>query len=367
MKQTIELHKRWKDDPSKGEVFTPTELVCEMLDKIPTSVWKNPESKFLDPCMGKGTFLIEIVNRLVYIYGYSKENAVSRVYGYDVRVKYINYLKRGELVNVYHKDFLSENINMKFDVIIGNPPYNDNGGIKKGGKNLYSKFISLSLKLLKDDGYFSFVTNAGFLKSTTGERNEILNEFLTNNLIYLNVHECKKWFKNVGGAMIFCYFLLQKNQNYKGTKCVSQLNTDSQVYEEFVDLTNLQWIPRVVTKDVISLIKKFENPTYNFQRVDDIQSSNIDTTNLIGFKRLNHLVKPYSVMASENLEKGTFIVLNSHQKNEDIEFLNSPLFSFLNVIHRYDGIVYHKMISKFGRPQDEISEYETELINTLLK
>ena len=36
MKQTIELHKRWKDDPSKGEVFTPIELVQEMLDKILT-------------------------------------------------------------------------------------------------------------------------------------------------------------------------------------------------------------------------------------------------------------------------------------------------------------------------------------------
>jgi 16S rRNA G966 N2-methylase RsmD len=364
MKMTQYLN--WKADPSKGEVFTPIELVKEMLDKIPEDVWKNPKSIFLDPCMGKGTFLIEIVNRLTYIYGYTEENAKSRVYGYDIRVKYINYLQRRGFVNLRHKDFLSEIIKMKFDVIVGNPPYNDNGGIKKGGKNLYSKFISLSLKLLKDDGYFSFVTNAGFLKSTTGDRNEILNEFLSNNLIYLNVHECKKWFKNVGGAMIFCYFLFQKNQNYKGTKCVSQLSLDSQVYEDFVDLRNLQWIPRIVTKDVISLIGKFENPSYNFQRIDEIENSNIDLTDMVGFKRLNHLVKPYSVMASENLQKGTFIVINSTQKNEDIEFLNSSLFSFLNVIHRYDGIVYHKMISKFGKPKVPISEDEINFINNLL-
>jgi hypothetical protein len=107
MKQTIELNKRWKDNPSKGEVFTPSKLVCEMLDKIPTSVWKNPNSMFLDPCMGKGTFLIEIVTRLINIYGYSKEDSISRVYGYDTCVKYVNHLKRGGLTNIFNKDFLN--------------------------------------------------------------------------------------------------------------------------------------------------------------------------------------------------------------------------------------------------------------------
>ena len=109
MKNTIELHKRWKDDPSKGEVFTPIELVKEMLDKIPVSVWENPTSTFLDPCMGKGTFLVEIVNRLVYIYGYSKEDAISRVYGYDVCVKYINYLTQLFLPTTKKKLFYSNN------------------------------------------------------------------------------------------------------------------------------------------------------------------------------------------------------------------------------------------------------------------
>ena len=144
MRNTIELHKRWKDNPSKGEVFTPEELVKEMMDKIPTSVWENPTSTFLDPCMGKGTFLIDILRRLTTIYGYSKEDAMSRIYGYDVRVKYISYLKRGGFVNVFHKDFLNESIDMKFDVVVGNPPYQS--GNNKGNK-LWIKFINKSLEL----------------------------------------------------------------------------------------------------------------------------------------------------------------------------------------------------------------------------
>ena len=85
---------KWKQNPSKGEVFTPNGLVNEMLNQIPTEIWENPKSTFCDPFMGKGTFLVEIVRRLVYIYCYKEEDAKSRVFGYEVRVKYVNYLKR---------------------------------------------------------------------------------------------------------------------------------------------------------------------------------------------------------------------------------------------------------------------------------
>jgi|LakMenEpi03Aug12_release.lakeMendotaPanAssembly.Ray.scaffolds.fasta_scaffold00653_21 hypothetical protein len=199
MKQTMELHKRWKDDPSKGEVFTPIELVREMLDKIPLSVWENPESKFLDPCMGKGTFLIEIINRLVYIYGYSKEDAVSRVYGYDVCVKYVNYLKRGGLKNVFHKDFLNEEFSMKFDVVIGNPPYQS--GNNKSNK-LWVKFISKSLELSEN---LCFVVPLSLMisesKQITDIRKKLSNKQNTFNLTkkdIFNVGEKVVYFTSIG-------------------------------------------------------------------------------------------------------------------------------------------------------------------------
>ena len=152
--EKMNTYKLWKQDPSKGEVFTSVIIVNEMLDEIPLYVWKNPISTFCDLSMGKGTFLIEVVNRLVNIYGYSEEDAKSRVFGYDIRVKYVNYLKRRGYKNVFHRDSLVEKFNMKFDVSLGNPPYqelDDNGKSKGGGKggdnNLWSKFVLKSMEI----------------------------------------------------------------------------------------------------------------------------------------------------------------------------------------------------------------------------
>lgn len=194
MKQTIELHKRWKDDPSKGEVFTPIELVQEMLDKIPSSVWENPQSKFLDPCMGKGTFLIEIVNRLVYIYGYSKEDAISRIYGYDIRVKYVNYLKRGGFINVFHKDFLNEEFNMKFDVVVGNPPYQ---GKNKQDK-LWIKFLLKSIDLINENGYLFMITPNSWTKRPESKSfGRITNLFKQKQLVYVKIN-VSNFFDGIG-------------------------------------------------------------------------------------------------------------------------------------------------------------------------
>ena len=49
----------------RGEVFTPMKLVNEMLDKLPKSVWKNKDLKWLDPVAGMGNFSIAVYIRLM--------------------------------------------------------------------------------------------------------------------------------------------------------------------------------------------------------------------------------------------------------------------------------------------------------------
>ena len=49
---------------SNDEVFTPPELVNQMLDLLPADLWQNKDVKFLDPVTKSGVFLREIAKRL---------------------------------------------------------------------------------------------------------------------------------------------------------------------------------------------------------------------------------------------------------------------------------------------------------------
>ena len=50
---------------SNDEVFTPPEVVNKMLDMLPQDLFKNPDTRFLDPACKTGVFLREIAKRLI--------------------------------------------------------------------------------------------------------------------------------------------------------------------------------------------------------------------------------------------------------------------------------------------------------------
>ena len=49
---------------SNDEVFTPPNLVNDILNLLPSYLWSNPDAKFLDPVCKSGVFLREIAKRL---------------------------------------------------------------------------------------------------------------------------------------------------------------------------------------------------------------------------------------------------------------------------------------------------------------
>ena len=51
-------------DLSNDEIFTSPKLANQILDSLPSQLWKNPEVKFLDPTCKTGVFLREIAKRL---------------------------------------------------------------------------------------------------------------------------------------------------------------------------------------------------------------------------------------------------------------------------------------------------------------
>ena len=177
---------------SNDEVFTPPQLVNEMLDLLPQELFSNPEARFLDPFTKSGVFLREIVKRLdiglvshipdrqerilhimhnqifgialteltsllarrtVYCSKYAdSEHSIGRFKtkeGYILytpmqhswqngRCQYCGASKevfdRGDAAETYAYNFIHTNNpekffpNMTFDVIIGNPPYQMNDG-----------------------------------------------------------------------------------------------------------------------------------------------------------------------------------------------------------------------------------------------
>lgn len=50
---------------SNDEVFTPPEVANQMLDMLPKEIWSDPNATFLDPACKSGVFLREIAKRLI--------------------------------------------------------------------------------------------------------------------------------------------------------------------------------------------------------------------------------------------------------------------------------------------------------------
>jgi type I restriction-modification system DNA methylase subunit len=66
-----------------GEVFTPTELVREILEQIPVEQFTDPSKTFLDNSCGDGQFLGEVLIRKMEN-GSSFEQALQTIYGVDL-------------------------------------------------------------------------------------------------------------------------------------------------------------------------------------------------------------------------------------------------------------------------------------------
>ena len=64
-----------------GEVFTPTALVNEMLDKLDKHGWIGKDT--LDPCCGNGQFLVEALRRKIKA-GMQGFQALQEIYGIEL-------------------------------------------------------------------------------------------------------------------------------------------------------------------------------------------------------------------------------------------------------------------------------------------
>ena len=168
-----------------NQIFTPREVVNKMLNTLETEnpgIFSNPNLTFCDLHTKSGLFLTEIAKRLNHgltniipdeqarlkhifenqLFGFAPTQIV-----YDIAANYIyggfpeisrQNLKKKDLTEQFKK---GEPLNMKFDVVIGNPPYQEEGnGDDSSSKPIYNYFMSEAYKFADK---VCFITPARFL------------------------------------------------------------------------------------------------------------------------------------------------------------------------------------------------------------
>lgn len=134
---------------NRGELITPGALINEILDQIPQDIWRRGGC-FLDPCCGRGSFLVAMARRLLKYHDSQQVSGMLRGVDidpwcvYTTRIVLANQLGVPETdIHVQQQDFLSWSPDMRFDVIVGNPPYQSGAWI-----DFMKKSIQLSTHMV---------------------------------------------------------------------------------------------------------------------------------------------------------------------------------------------------------------------------
>jgi SAM-dependent methyltransferase len=99
-----------------GEVFTPPELVNEMLDKLPEDQWTDPSKTFIDPACGNGNFLVEVIRRKIEA-GAQPLHALMTTYGVDIMPDNITECQQ-KLVRVAYELSGADSIPVTFSLAV---------------------------------------------------------------------------------------------------------------------------------------------------------------------------------------------------------------------------------------------------------
>lgn len=191
----LELIIPLSDRKLNGAFFTPDYIIDFIINELKPQI----EHKNLDPSCGCGAFLVGLTDYYKRTFDKSvKEIIQQNIFGSDIlaynihRTKLIltiyalqhNEILENSDFNLYHQDSLKAKWELKFDNIVGNPPYvkfQDLADdireylvkywttIEGGSFNLYFAFFELGYNLLKPTGKLGYITPNNYFTSLAGE------------------------------------------------------------------------------------------------------------------------------------------------------------------------------------------------------
>ena len=244
-----------------GEVMTPITLVEQMLDTLPSEVWSNPNLKWLDPCAGVGTFPSIVVQRLMKglenvipnpekRYGHIIENMIYLCELQDKNLFVFNCvfdLGDSNATNSYCGSFLDENFDKhmidvwgveKFDIVIGNPPYQTQKEGNTKTHPLWHLFVEKSISILTDGGYLNMVHPSGW-RNVDGVFKKTQSIMKEKDFIYLEMHDMKDGVKTFGAETRYDFYCIR---NTNTTNHITIVKCQDGVIEN-VCIKNLNFIP----------------------------------------------------------------------------------------------------------------------------
>lgn len=255
-----------------GEVFTPIELIAEMLDNLPSSVWGNHEFKWLDPANGIGNFPMIVYKRLMEGLDKwepdktkrSKHILENMLYMCEINFKNVNISRHifGSNANICCCDFLNGEEKWRkqfgldsFDIIIGNPPFNVEVGEKRfgSGRTLWDKFVINSFKILNKNGYLCFIHPQNW--RGLGLLHNIWDLLTTKHIIYLHIYDEKSGKKYFSVSQKFDTYVLQNKENeHHKTKIIDEHNK-----EHNLDLLKIPFLPNSNINEILPLLTTKDN------------------------------------------------------------------------------------------------------------
>jgi len=229
----MDLEEQMFDVPQErketyGEITTDFDIIDQMLDQLPVSLFQNPNLKWLDVGSGRGYFVKALFNRLYLSLATAFPVPIERrthILNNMLFMIEINDLHRphllstfGEKANVITGDFLTYQPHCLYDVIIGNPPYNSHGVIKvpsnnerdkrDDGQTVWPLFIRHAVSLLAPSGYLNFITPSMWLRPDRAKTYDFMHTLTILRVKCMSSSETSKAFHGHAQTPT-CIFTLQ--------------------------------------------------------------------------------------------------------------------------------------------------------------